>query len=103
MKKSGVAGVQELQNEKAAFRSVDVDKSASHAMTISNRLAVDSTRYSSPELLQLLTPEFLKFKQIKCRSQELQKSPKTYGQNCSPDWLGRGWAAWRALLTQPLS
>jgi len=45
MKKSGVAGVQELQNETAAFRSV----------------AVDSTRYSSPELL---TPEFLKFKQI---------------------------------------
>ena len=29
---------------------------------ISTRLAVDSTRYSSPELLQLLTPEFLKFK-----------------------------------------
>ena len=29
-------------------------------MTISTRLAVDSTRYSSPELLQLLTPEFLK-------------------------------------------
>ena len=31
-------------------------------MTISTRLAVDSTRYSSPELLQLLTREFLKFK-----------------------------------------
>ena len=31
-------------------------------MTISTRLAVDSTRYSSPELLQLLAREFLKFK-----------------------------------------
>jgi hypothetical protein len=68
MKKSGVAGVQELQNEKAAFRSVDVDKSASHAMTISNRLAVDSTRYSSPELL---TPEFLKFKLFSPKSSRI--------------------------------